>query len=433
MNTFEEFCLYDKKHVWHPYTKFSDVYDGPEPLPVIERAEGIWLYDVRGNKYMDAISSWWACTLGHSHPRLIRAIQQQSAVLQHSILGNLSNPTSVKLARELARLMPTPDRHVFFSSDGSCSVEASLKMAVQYFHNIGQPEKNRFISLENAYHGDSTGAVAVGYLEHFHKPFRPILFPVERAPVPSSGGQFSETECLKALKETIARQKGQVAAMIVEPLCQGSAGMLLYCPQHLRAMADICKEEGILFICDEIATGMGRTGTMFAFEQAGIDPDIVCVGKGLTSGYLPVSAAIAKDYIYKTFADTPTDNTFYHGHTFGGNPIGTALALETLSVYRDEDILGKAKENARLIKDRLNSMNIEGIKTKQLGVMGAVEFPTKAQSLRARDILRQKGILVRPLGTVLYIMPPLNTGKDELILLLDAIEDCARKASAAVS
>ena len=317
--------------LWHPYTRFSTFES--DPLPVIVRGEGIYLFDDQGHRYLDAISSWWACALGHGHPRIVAAIQKQAAELQHSILGNLSHPRAVELAAKLAGLMPTPDRHVLFSSDGASAVEAALKISLQYWHNVGRPEKQRFAALEESYHGDTLGAVAVGYLDHFHKPFNSVVFPAFRASPQSDG--------LAGVADMITKHADELAAVIVEPLCQGAAGMKMYPADYLRQLGELCRNQNMLLIVDEIATGFGRTGRMFAFEHAGIDPDIVCVGKALSGGYLPISAAIVKDDIYQTFSDKPADHTFYHGHTFCGNPIAAAAAMEALTLYEQERRLKK--------------------------------------------------------------------------------------------
>jgi len=348
--------------IWHPYTKFSALEAG---LPLITRGDGIYLYDAQGTAYVDAISSWWCANLGHSHPKIVEAIQKQSAELQHSILGNLSHPRAIELSERLAGLMPTPDRHVLYASDGASANEAAIKVAVQYFHNIGQPERSGFVSLTNPYHGDTIGTVSVGYMESFHKPIQPLLFPCTFIDIPTStAGSSSEAKstssascpnrgtfpyqvfrpALRSLGEggnmeepdqeafdqaaAIIREKGPgLAAVMVESLCQGASGMRMYSAEFLKHIANVCEEVGCLLIVDEIAMGCGRTGKMWAFEHAGIDPDIVTVGKGITAGTLPLSATIVKDSIHETFNDHDVDRTFYHGHTFAGNPIAAAAPL----------------------------------------------------------------------------------------------------------
>lgn len=412
----------EQRHLWHPYTKYSAVEAG---LPEIVRGEGIYLFDAEENRYTDAIASWWCCALGHGHPRIVEAIRRQAGELQHSILGNLSHPRAEELAERLAALMPTPDRHVLFASDGASAVEAALKIALQYRSNTGYPERKRFAYLEEAYHGDTLGAVSVGYLEGFHKPFEPVLFPAFEVPVPLSCSVAEA--CFLKTASLFEERRDELTALIVEPLCQGAAGMRMYSPAYLRRLAELCRKMGVLLIADEIATGFGRTGRMFAFEHAGINPDIVCVGKALSAGYLPISATIVKDEIYRTFSDTPEDHSFYHGHTFCGNPIAAAAALETLRVYEEEHIW----EKAAALEDVFRAV-LEPLKTRPgvrevrvLGAIAAVELDSAAAARTVRDRLLSRRILARPLGTVVYLMPPLNIGREAAAdlarSLLDAI------------
>ena len=407
-------------HIWHPYTRFSAVEAG---LPRIVRAEGLYLYDDQGQRYLDAVSSWWACSLGHSHPRIIAAIQRQAAVLQHSILGNLSHPPAEIVARKLAEWMPTPDRHVLFASDGASSVEAALKVALQYAHQTDRPERTRFVSLREAYHGDTLGAVGVGYLEEFHRLLRPALNEAWRLDIPSCQRSCSvdcDAPCFAGVADFLREREAQIAGVIVEPLCLGAAGMKMYGPGYLRELASVCRSLGIPLIVDEIAMGFGRSGRMFAFEHAGIDPDMVCVGKAITGGYLPLSGLIVRDDLYSTFSDTPIDHTFYHGHTWSGNPIAAAAAAETLSIYEEEDILAQATVSSKRLADYLQPLkDHSGIReVRTLGMIGVVELEPDTQTPpRARQVqhlLRERGCLLRPLGNVLYLMPPLNITESEL-------------------
>ena len=413
----------DRRRIWHPYTRFSTFES--DPLPVIVRGEGVYLFDDRGNRYIDAISSWWACALGHGHPRIIAAIQKQAAELQHSILGNLSHPRAIELAEKLAGLMPTTERHVLFSSDGACAAEAALKIALQYWHNVGQPEKRRFAALEEGYHGDTLGAVGVGYLEHFHKPFDSVVFPSFRTSPQKDG--------FAGMADLIAKHADKLAAVIVEPLCQGAAGMKMYPANYLRQLGALCRKQNVLLIVDEIATGFGRTGRMFAFDHASIDPDIVCVGKALSGGYLPISAAIVKDAIYETFSDKPADHSFYHGHTFCGNPIAAAAAIEALTIYEEEKTPEKATAMETLFKESLEPLaklsTVQEVRC--LGAIAAVELkpespsPTVTRPHRVRESLLDEGVLLRPLGNVVYLMPP-------LVIDRKALKSLVSKFSAAV-
>ena len=416
--------------IWHPYTRHSVQRQG---LPVIVRGKGPWLYDQAGTKFFDAISSWWCVNLGHGHPRLVRAIRQQAGRLQHSILGGLSHPAALTLAGMIADLFPDSDRRVLFASDGSCAVEAALKIAVQYWHNRGMSGKKRILALRDAYHGDTTGAVSAGFIPAFHKPFKPLCFPCLRAEAPCCHpcrhGKEPGTcslPCMNSMRRVIKAQGRRLAAVIVEPLCLGSAGMRVYSPRYLAALSALCRRENVLLIVDEIAMGMGRTGRMFAFEHAGIDPDIVCLGKGLSAGYLPISATVVKKAIYDTFTDRPIDRTLYHGHTFTGNPIAAALAVETLNVYRDEQVVEAAAANGAFMRGELEPLaslpHVRAVRC--LGMLGAVEFRNlrngpagSEQAQQVKAALFERHILIRPLGPVVYLMPPLITSRRDLARL----------------
>lgn len=416
----------DRAHVWHPYTRFSTMDE--EPLPVIVRGEGIHLIDDHGNRWIDAISSWWCCALGHGHPRVVEAIRQQAGELQHSILGNLAHPGAARLAARLAALMPDPRVHMHYASDGASAVEAALKIALQYAHNRGQLDRTEILTLEGAYHGDTLGAVSVGFLEAFHAPFRNVLRPSAQIPVPVSIAD--EARCVVAAGALFEAHRGRVAALIVEPLCQGAAGMRMYRPEFLRELSALCHAEGALLIADEIATGFGRTGTWFAFEQAGITPDIVCVGKALAAGYLPISAAIVRDEVYDTFADTPVDRTFYHGHTFAGNPVAAAAALAALDVYEEEGIAARAAALGVKLAGWLAPLGDlpQVAEVRTLGLIGAVElrpdppgWSGEPRARRVRRFLHARHVLSRPLGNVVYLMPPLTIGEPELHALADLL------------
>lgn len=432
----------DRQSLWHPYTRFSALK--AEPLPIITHGEGVYLYDAEGRKYLDAISSWWACNLGHGHPAVTDAIIRQTRELQHSILGNLSHPRAIELASMMVGLFPD-DRRVMFASDGSCAVEAALKIALQYWFNMGQVQKTKFISLDFAYHGDTLGAVSVGYLEGFHKPFKASLFPVFQVPSPCCGTcafhapeQSCVRECLATTRTIIREHAHEVAALIIEPMCQGSGGMRIHSGEYLKALAGLCQQEGVLLIADEIAVGLGRTGKMFAFEHAGIVPDIVCMGKSLSAGYLPISAAVVRDSIYETFRDQPEDHTFYHGHTFAGNPIAAAAAVATLQVYDREGIVAQAAAMGRILAAELASLSgLPGVRNvRSLGMIGVVELEDDKEgcgsrrAIQIRDRLRANGILLRPLGPVLYVMPPLITPEPTLRYLVQAIGKLIREVVA---
>jgi adenosylmethionine-8-amino-7-oxononanoate aminotransferase len=416
-NATEYFRELDLASLWHPYTRHSALRDG---FPIIVRGEGVFLFDSAGNRYIDAISSWWACNLGHSHPRLVQAIARQAGQLQHSILGNLTHPGAAELAHKLIGTFPDQRRRTLFASDGASAVEAALRVSVQYWHNKGEKGRFSFAALEDAYHGDTIGAMAVGYLPEFHTAYRPLLFPVHKVKTPDcfvcpATGDNCDMRCFSSIERTVIEHAEDLAAVIVEPLCQGAAGMRTYPAEYLRRVSELCRANRVLLIVDEIAMGFGRTGRMFAFEHAGIDPDIVCLGKGLSGGYLPISAAVVKEEIFETFADEPEDHTFYHGHTFAGNPIAAAAAIECLDIYREEEIVEKARRSGEALAAHFEAFkSVRGVtNVRCLGMIAALDLTDKdgvAAEDRARNICRaalQKSMLIRPLGAVIYLMPPL--------------------------
>ena len=414
----------DRAHVWHPYTRFSTLTG--EDMPVIVRGEGSYLIDAGGRRYLDAIASWWCANLGHGRAEIIEAIRQQAGELQHSILGNLTHPAAIELAEALAGLMPMPDRHVLFASDGSSAIEQAVKIAIQYRANTGSTARQQIACLDGAYHGDTLGAMALGYLEHFHKPYEKHLFPALRLPFPDCACVKNDPGCAAACfspAQTLLDAHAEtLTAVIVEPLLQGASGMRIYGEAWLRALARWCKQHDVLLIVDEIATGFGRTGKWFAFQHAGIDPDIVCVGKGLSAGYVPISATIVRDSIYDTFADLPADHTLQHGHTFCGNPIAAAASLAALRLYRDgviDEVQGKGKTLAGLLAPAWQHHRVQEVRS--IGLMTAIilrpETAKPAQPAlphRIRLRLKERGILLRPLGDVLYVMPPLTIRDEEI-------------------
>jgi len=403
-----------KNKIFHPYTPFSTVEQG---FPNMVRGEGIHLFDDEGNKYVDIVSSWWACALGHSHPKMVKAIQEQAGVLQHSITGGLTHPNVLALADRLANLMPTPERHSVFASDGCSAVEAALKIAIQYWHNLGRSEKTWVIGMDQGYHGDSLGALGAGFVDGFHKPFEQVVPHHAKLPFPHPA--TDDSDGFLPSQAVIEQHANKLAAVIVEPLCLGSAGMKVYSAGYLKKLADCCAANDVLLIIDEIAMGFGRTGKRFAFNHAGIDPDMVTVGKALTAGYMPMSACIVKDEIYATFTDKgSTDCTFYHGNTYAGHPIGCAAALAALDIYEAEDTVEHAAEMTEKMKQWMLPMaELECVKgLRFLGMIGVAELKpeTKPLIVKIKQSLFEQGYLFRPLGTTFYLMPPLVISDDEL-------------------
>jgi adenosylmethionine-8-amino-7-oxononanoate aminotransferase len=402
-----------KNRIFHPYTPFSAIEKG---LPNLVRGEGVYLFDDAGNQYVDIVSSWWACALGHGHPKVVKAIQEQAGVLQHSITGSLTHPNVLELADKLANLMPTPDRHTLFASDGCSAVEAALKIAIQYWYNLGQLEKTWVIGMDQGYHGDSLGALGAGFVDGFHKPFEQVVAHHAKLPFPCPAE--NDPAGFEPSQRVIERHADKLAAVIIEPLCLGSAGMKIYSAGYLKKLADCCATNNVLLIVDEVAMGFGRTGKRFAFNHAGIDPDLVTVGKALTAGYMPMSACIVKDKIYDTFSDTPEDHSFYHGNTYAGHPIGCAAALAALDIYEAEDTVERAAEMAEKMKQWMQPIAEIGCvkELRFLGMIGVVELKPEAKPLVAKikASLFEQGYLFRPLGNVFYLMPPLVITDDEL-------------------
>jgi adenosylmethionine-8-amino-7-oxononanoate transaminase len=411
-----------KNKIFHPYTPFSALKN---ELPNMVRGEGIYLFDDRGKRYVDIVSSWWACPLGHSHPKVVKAIQEQTGLLQHSITGGMTHPNVLELADRLATLMPTPERHSVFASDGCSAVEASLKIAVQYWYNAGRPEKNWLIGMDQGYHGDSLGALSVGFVDGFHTPFEKTVSHPAKLPFPYPTDD--DPEGFNPSRKVIEKHADQLAAVIVEPLCLGSAGMKIYSAGYLKKLADCCAANDVLLIVDEVAMGFGRTGKRFAFNHAGIDPDMVCVGKALTAGYMPLSACIVKDKIYSTFSDAgEKDCTFYHGNTYAGHPIGCAAALAALDIYEAENTVTYAADMAATMKQWMLPMaEMDCVKELRfLGMIGVVELKpdTKPQIAKIKQSLWEQGYLFRPLGTMFYLMPPLVISDDELRAAVYALQ-----------
>jgi adenosylmethionine---8-amino-7-oxononanoate aminotransferase len=409
----------DKKHLWHPFTQMQD-WAKNEQL-VIARGQGVYLYDTNGRRYLDGVSSLWVTVHGHRNPAINKAIKRQLDRVAHSTFLGLSNVPAVELARELVRIAPPGLTRVFYSDDGSTAVEVALKIAFQYQQQIGQKMKTKFITLKNAYHGDTIGSVSVGGIDLFHKMYRPLLFKSFKAPLGD----------LLALEQLLKKHRREIAAMIVEPLMQAAAGMLLMPPGYLKGVRRLCSKYDVLLICDEVATGFGRTGKMFACEHEGVRPDIMCVAKGLTGGYLPVAATLTTAKIYRAFLGS----TFFHGHTYTANPLGCAAAIASLKLFRQTALLGKvARSIAVLQKELPRFFQLAPVtEIRQLGLMVGIElggFPASAR-MGHQVILeaRKRGAILRPLGDVIILMPPLSITRAELAKLLSITYDSIKAAT----
>ena len=421
----------DIDFIWHPYTEITSFEKSN--FPIIERAEGCYLYDINGKAFLDGIASWWCVNLGHSHPRLIKAIQEQTKKLQHVILAGMSHPNVIKLAEKLARITPDGLKHSFFASDGTSVVEASLRMTLQYWKNIGEQGRTKFISLQDGYHGDTLGAIGVGYVETFHKELNDVIQKSYKAKSPHCAKcpfqkhpDSCDVECFDSMADLIKQHHRETAAVIVEPLCQGAAGIRIYRDDYLSQLRTLCDEYNLLLIADEIAVGFGRTGAMFACEKAGISPDIMTLGKGMTGGYLPMSVSITNDRIYDSFRD---GKTFYHGHTYCGNPITSALALEALSIYEEEKIVSKITPHIQQLNEGVHLLAplLPRSFISTMGMIAKIEISEEeGGAKRARQITEKAlelGLFIRPLGSVIYLWPPLIITPDELDKMINLLKE----------
>ncbi len=406
----------DKRYVWHPFTQMREWNDGA-PL-VIERGEGNYLIDSDGRRYLDGVSSLWVTVHGHGNEEINAAIRAQLDRIAHTTLLGLANAPSIELAERLVAIAPGGLDKVFYSDSGSTAVEIALKIAFQYWRHRGCPEKRRFVALENAYHGDTLGAVSVGGIDLFHGLFGELLFDVLRVP---SGDAA-------ALRAMLTERGDEVAAVVVEPLVQGAAGMLMQPPGYLREVADLCKASEVLLIADEVATGFGRTGRMFACEHEDVVPDLMCLAKGITGGYLPLAATLATREIYDSFLGGGDElKQFFHGHTYTGNPLACAAALASLDIFEREGTVARAAvrgEELGALLDARIAPKAAVAEVRRRGLMVGIELGSDEHGLGARvcAAARPHGVILRPLGNVIVLMPPLSVTKDELELLVGAVD-----------
>ncbi|NLE39571.1 MAG: adenosylmethionine--8-amino-7-oxononanoate transaminase [Pirellulaceae bacterium] len=442
--TKDQLRQWDRRFVWHPFTQMAEY----EPM-IIERARGCTLVDIDGREYLDGVSSLWCNVHGHRHPRLDAALREQLDKVAHVTSLGQSNPTTIELAKRLVEIAPEGLGHVFFSDDGATAVEVALKMAFQYWRQRAEPrlDKTTYVALGDAYHGDTIGSVSVGGVERFHSMFHPLLFDVLRLPAPNPyhppAGVASEDvlgHCLGELERLLAAEHRRIAAMVIEPLVQGAAGMIMHPPGYLRGVRELTRKYDVLLIVDEVAVGMGRTGRMFACDHEQVAPDLLCLAKGLTGGYMPLAATLATDEIYGAFlGDYAEGKTFFHGHTYGGNPLGAAVALATLDVLEEERTLEHlGPKIARLGEHLAWIAELPEVgDARQCGMIGAIElvrdkatkepFPWEwKRGIRVCEHALRHGVWIRPLGNVLVVMPPLAVSIDELDRIVAAVEEGIR-------
>ncbi len=423
-------------------------YEELAPI-VIERGEGICLYDTEGKKYYDVISSWWCNLLGHCNPRINAAIKTQVDTLEHVIFANFSHKTVINLCEKLMKVLPDGLCKFNFADNGSAAIEMALKMSFQYHYQTGNPQKKRFMALTDAYHGETIGALSVGGVDLYSEIYKPILMDVERIEAPDCyrcpyGHLHGKCDCpcIAKAEETFRKHGEETCALIIEPLLQGSAGMKVYPPLYLKKLRELCDEYNVHLIADEIATGYGRTGKMFACDWAGISPDIMCLSKGLTGGYMPMAIAVTTQQIYDAFySDYLEGKAFMHSHTYSGNPLACSAACAVLDILEEEKIIEKAQEKAVYFTERIKKKfashkNVGDIR--HIGLINAIELVEDKESKKGFDTrLRigyeiykkalKKDVILRPLGNVIYFNPPLIIEKADMDYVIDVAYDCMRE------
>jgi adenosylmethionine---8-amino-7-oxononanoate aminotransferase len=424
----------DLLSIWHPFTQ-----DALEPAPIfIERAEGVYLYTPDGRRLLDAISSWWVNLHGHAHPLIAEAIAEQARKLEQVIFAGFTHGPAEELCARLHKVLPAPLEHIFFSDDGSTAVEVALKMAVQFWWNQGNRDKRKFVALEHAYHGDTAGAMSVGEDSLFVAAFGSLRFPVHRAPSAycyrCPVGKKRETcniDCVEPLERLLEEQHGEIAAVIVEPMLQAAGGMIVHPVEFLQRIRRLCTRHNVLLIADEVLTGFGRTGRMFACEHAGVIPDIMCLSKGITGGFLPLGATVCTDSIRQVFRSDNRMRTFFHGHSYTGSPLACAAGIASLKIFESEPVFDRIAAIERTHAERLPELKDHPAvgDVRMIGTVAAVEIESEDAGYLSRlrpflyEFFFQKGILLRPLGNIIYILPPYLITAKELHLVYDVIAE----------
>jgi adenosylmethionine---8-amino-7-oxononanoate aminotransferase len=434
-----ELTARDLAHIWHPCTQMKD-HEREIPMIPIRKGDGVWLEDFNGKRYLDGVSSWWVNLFGHANPRIAAAIAAQVQQLEHVIFAGFTHEPAVQLAESLTRIAPPGLNRVFFADNGSAAVEVAVKMSFHFWRNQGQPKKTKFVTLANSYHGETLGALAVGNVALYKDIYAPLLMDVITVPSPDAYlREAGETPASFAqrmsavLRDTLTCSSEEIAAVIVEPLVQCAGGMRMYDPLYLSLLRKLCDEFNVHLIADEIAVGFGRTGTLFACEQAGITPDFLCLSKGLTGGFLPLSVVLTRDATYDAFYDEYAKLTaFLHSHSYTGNPLACAAANATLAIFRDEPVLERnrllAAHMAKALEPLRDHPQVSDVR--QCGMIAAVEMvrnrktrePYAFEERRGLRVYRQaleRGALLRPIGNVIYFMPPYIISTDQIDFLVD--------------
>jgi adenosylmethionine---8-amino-7-oxononanoate aminotransferase len=415
--------------VWHPCTQMKQ--HEAFPLVPIQRGDGVWLYDADGSRYLDAVSSWWVNLFGHNNPRIKDAIKLQLDTLEHVMLAGFTHESVVALSEKLAQL--TGLGHAFYASDGASATEIALKMSFHYWRNTGKPNKTKFISLQNSYHGETLGALSVTDVAIFKDTYAPLLMQSAQMPSPdfrlAEAGEDAEAfalRCADALECYVNAHHHELAAFIIEPLVQCAAGMGMYHPVYLRRAREICTQYEVHLIADEIAVGFGRTGTMFACEQGGIKPDFICLSKGITGGYLPLSAVLTTDNVYQAFYHDSTIKGFLHSHSYTGNPLACSAALATLAIFESDNVLQNNIEKSALIAHKMQAFtNFKVESLRHRGMIFAFDVNTQKPQFAKQcyQLAMQKGLLLRPIGNTVYFMPPYTINEDEIDFMLNTTID----------
>lgn len=424
----------DRACVWHPYTQ---MLTAPPPLPIV-RAQGVYLYTEDGRRILDGISSWWVNIHGHSHPKLNEALAAQARELEHVLFGGCTHRPAVELAERLVEILPSGLTRIFYSDNGSTAVEVALKLALQYWRNRGQPQRRAFITLHHAYHGDTVGAMSASEDSVFTRAFTPVLFPVVRAHAPycyrcplGLRRDSCRIDCLGDLEQNLAANGDSVAGVLIEPMLQGAGGMIVWPREFLAGARRLCDQFGTLLIADEVLTGFGRTGRMFACEHAGVRPDVICLSKALTAGYMPMAVTAATEAIYQAFLSEDRGKTFFHGHSFTANPLACAVALASLDLLRENAVIDRVQRLERQLRDGLNPLRALACvgDVRVIGGVGVVELQSASADYldqvgpRLAQAFLDRGLLLRPLGNILYFMPPYVITDSEVAWVLEQISE----------
>ena len=439
----KEFQRKDLEYIWHPCSQMKD-YEKFPPI-VIEKGKGVFLEDMEGNKYLDAVSSWWVNLFGHSNQRINNALYKQANTLEHVIFANFTHKPAIELCERIVSLTPDRLQKVFFGDNGSSAIEIALKLSFQYHQQIGKTKKTRFVNISDAYHGETIGALSMGDMDLYSKVYKPILLDSVKVEGPdcfrckfNKERDTCNAECFVKMEEKIKEIHEEVSAIIIEPLVQCAAGMKIYSPKYLVRLRELCDKYDINLIADEIAVGFGRTGKMFACEHANISPDIMCLSKGLTAGYMPLSLVLMSNKIYDAFYDEyDTMKAFLHSHSYSGNPLGCSVAVETLNIFKEEDVINKNKDKSQYLRNKVESIlkDIHYVgEYRQIGMIGAIELvkdketkePFEGEKRVGYNIYQKalkKGVLLRALGNIIYFMPPYVISEEEIDFMVEVARD----------